>query len=272
MKKHSLVFLLVLGIASFHVFGEKIQKKPLPTPQLLKLPDLTITKMNVVHINGECKVEITILNQGNAGVPDEKYGMVGDDSKASSVRVAIGSIPSVGRYLRKVDPLGKLKKPGGIVSHVWFVTDSFSTMPAGVSSVTATVDDNSRIIESNEANNRLTKRLSCSIQGPDLTVARIYMKPENPRINQEIYFFAEIKNIGTVASTPTKASFAIGGETYPRIFNVPALNPGMPFTIKRIEKLSIAQNYLAKAVCDSDHSLVETNESNNKAELPFTVN
>ncbi len=271
MKKKFWLVFPVLCIAGSLGFGALDQQRELPTPETLKLPDLTVSNMRVVVVDGKCKVEITILNQGSGGVPEVKYGMVGDDSKASSSRVAISGIPSVGRFLRNIDPGRKLQVPGGSVTHVWFVTDDFSTLPAGVRSVTATLDDNSRIMESNETNNRLTRRLTCAVLGPDLIVSRIYMKPEAPKAGQEIFFFAEIKNIGNVAAPATKASFKIGGETYPKIFAVPALAPGAMFTARRSETLSIPRHYLTTAVADSDHTLAETIETNNENTLPFEV-
>jgi hypothetical protein len=271
MKKYVWLVFTGLCIAGSLGFGAFTQQKEFHRPEPLKLPDLTVSNMRVVMIDGKCKVEITILNQGSGGVPEEKYGMVGDDSKASSSRVAISGIPSVGRFLRNIDPDRKLQVPGGSVTHVWFVTDDFSTLPAGVSSVTATLDDNSRIMESNETNNRLTKRLNCIALGPDLIVSRIYMKPEAPKAGQESFFFAEIKNIGNVAAPPTKASFKIGGETYPKIFAVLALAPSAVFTVRRSETLAIPRHYLATAIADSAHTLAETNETNNEITLPFEV-
>ncbi len=239
----------------------------------MKYPDLKITNIEVIKINKECKVEITIRNIGTAGVPDEKYGIVGDDSKASSFRVKIGTIPSVGRYLRKVDPDGKLKVPGGVVKNIWFKTDSFSTVPPGVQSITAIADDNSKITELDESNNRLTKRLICKMKKkPDLIVQRMYMKPVNPSMNTLIYFFAHIKNIGLKQSNASKASFKIGGETSPKIYPIPALNIGQSFIIKRKIQLSIAQNYLAIVIADFTNVVPESNENNNKKDLAFTVN
>ena len=238
----------------------------------LKLPDLTITNIRVVKINKECKVEITIKNIGTAGVPDEKYGMVGNDSKASSVRVKIGSIPSVGRFLRKVDTDGKLKIPGGEVKNIWFKNDSFSTVPPGLHSITAIADDNSKISELNEHNNRLTKRLKCpKPKGPDLIVNRVYIKPSNPGTNDLIYFFAEIQNIGTLSAPISKASFRIGGETNGKIFDIPVLNPSQSFTINRKMQLSVAQNYLVTVIADVSNVVAEIDESNNKKQFPFTV-
>lgn len=248
MKAKLVIVFICIGLCVPSLMAQKrVDKSSVKVkPRILskiKLPDLKITNIRVIKLNKECKVEITIKNIGTAGVPDEKYGMVGDDSKASSVRVEIGSIPSVGRYLRKVDPDGKLKKPGGEVKHIWFKTDGFSTVPPGLHSITAIADDNSRIAELNERNNRLTKRLNCpKPKGPDLIVKRIYIKPGNPGTNDLIYFFAEIQNIGTLAVPVSKASFRIGGETNGKIFPIPVLNPGQSFQIKRRLRLSVAQN------------------------------
>jgi len=246
--------------------------KPL-IPARIKLPDLTITNIRVIKLNKECKVEITIKNIGTAGVPDEKYGMVGDDSKASSVIVKIGSIHSVGNYLRLVDPSGKLKIPGGEVKNIWFKTDSFSTVPPGLHSITAIADNNCKISELNESNNRLTKRLKCpKPKGPDLIVQRVYIKPGSPGTNDLIYFFAHIQNIGNLAAPISKASFRIGGETNGKIFPIPVLNPGQSFQIRRQMRLSVARNYLATVIADVYNVVAEIDESNNKKKFPFTVN
>ena len=167
MKSHILIFITIIAFIVPNLFTQKqvdrskTHVKP-ATFAKLKLPDLVITNIKIRMIKGKCKVELTIENRGTAGVPAIRYGMVGDDSKASSFRVKIGSIPSVGRFLRKVDPNGKLKKPGGIVRHIWFINDNFSTVPPGLHSITATADDNSKVAELNEKNNRLTRRLTCN--------------------------------------------------------------------------------------------------------------
>jgi len=270
MKVKLIIMVVCIGLCVPCLMAQKKSAKNLPEVKprnlaRMKLPDLTITNIKVIKLNKECKVEITIKNIGTAGVPDEKYGMVGDDSKASSVRVEIGSIPSVGRFLRKVDPNGKLKTPGGEVKHIWFKTDSFSTVPPGLHSITAIADDNSKISELNESNNRLTKRLKCpEPKGPDLIVKRVYIKPSNPGTNDLIHFFAQIQNIGTQAAPVSKASFRIGGETNAKIFPIPVLNPGQSFQISRQMRLSVAQNYLATVVADVYNVVAEIDESNNK--------
>jgi len=278
MKVKLIIMFVFIGLCMPSLMAQKKYDKNSTTvkpriPTRVKLPDLTITNIRVIKLNNECKVEITIKNIGTAGVPDEKYGMVGDDSKASSVRVKIGSIPSVGNYLRNVDRDGKLKIPGGEVKNIWFKTDSFSTVPPGLHSITAIADDNSKISELNEHNNRLTKRLKCpKPKGPDLIVKRVYIKPSNPGTNDLIYFFAEIQNIGTLSAPVSKASFRIGGETKGKIFYIPVLNPGQSFKISRKMRLSVAQNYLVTVIADVYNVVAEIDESNNKKKFAFTVN
>ncbi|MCK5003948.1 MAG: hypothetical protein KAS21_02620 [Candidatus Aminicenantes bacterium] len=276
-NKLTIIFVSFLFIVPLLSAQQKVDLKPVKvntnTLARIKLPDLVVSNIVVIKINNECKVELTIRNIGTAGVPAEKYGMVGDDSKASSVRVKIGAIPSTGRYLRLVDPDGKLKIPGGIVKHIWFKTDDFSTVPAGLHSITATVDDNTKIAELNENNNRMTKRLVCKMpKRPDLTIKRIYIKPPNPNKGDLIYFYAQIQNIGTAPAPASKALFKIGGETFGKTYIVPALNTGQTHEISRRLKLSIAQKYLATAIADNPDVITELNEANNKKKFGFVVN
>lgn len=109
------------------------------------------------------------------------------------------------------------------------------------------------------------------INRPDLTVASITLSPTNPTICDKILFKAVIKNIGRKASPASVAAMWVGGETYPKKFNIPALNPGAAYTIHRTEKLSVAQNYRVRVYADYSHTVIESNENNNKNRKDFTV-
>ena len=105
----------------------------------------------------------------------------------------------------------------------------------------------------------------------DLTVKSLSHSPENPTTVDTITFTAVVQNVGWRAAEPSKLSFRVGGETYPPVYPVPALNVGATHTVQRQLQLNVAQNYRNTVTVDIDNSVNESNERNNIATDDYTV-
>jgi len=105
----------------------------------------------------------------------------------------------------------------------------------------------------------------------DLTIVSLTHSPQNPTIKDKITFAADVKNIGTKRAGPSTLGFKVGGETFPVEYQVPALNPGETYTVRRDENLSVAQNYRNTVTADLKHQVPESNERNNQKTEDYTV-
>lgn len=106
---------------------------------------------------------------------------------------------------------------------------------------------------------------------PDLIVDSITVTPANPTTGDQIEFTAVIKNSGEKASPVSVAAMRVGGETYPKEFDIPALNPGAVHTIQRVQPLDVAQNYRVTVYADYPKAVTESDEDNNEKYESFTV-
>lgn len=127
-----------------------------------RLPDLAVTGIKLVK---GCKIAVTIENKGNAGVPPSYY----DLPKAVAVQMYNGTKPWGGLILKGVDPTGKLKFPGGKVTHIWFPNAANLNLTPGYHSLKVVVDFHKVLVESNELNNSLTRRVKCQKVGGIVT-------------------------------------------------------------------------------------------------------
>jgi len=124
-----------------------VQTKP-------RLPDLVVKDISLVE---DCKIKVTIANIGAAGVPAAGYDM----HNGAAIQMYRFDAPWGGIRLGAVDPDGKLKSAGGQVSWIWFPGASNLNLSPGVHSIKVVVDNNNAVMESDESNNHLTRRLNC---------------------------------------------------------------------------------------------------------------
>ena len=112
---------LFLSLGSVETYAQQVKKGELPgkdkkiSPLLRRLPDLVVSDIALIE---NCKIQVTLQNIGNAGVPDSVYSGIPD--KDSGVQMYKGGQPWGGIVLRLIDPSGLLKTPGASVTHVWF--------------------------------------------------------------------------------------------------------------------------------------------------------
>lgn len=119
-----------------------------------KMPDLVVRDIKLID---NCKIEVTIGNKGNAGVPASFY----DLPDAVGVQMYNGAQPWGGIILSGFDPQGHLKNPGGSATHVWFPGAANLNLGNGSHTIRVIVDHANVMPELNETNNSMTKTLTC---------------------------------------------------------------------------------------------------------------
>lgn len=105
----------------------------------------------------------------------------------------------------------------------------------------------------------------------DLVVISLTHSPTNPKTTELITFTAVVKNIGHERAGPSTLSFRVGGETFPKMFDIPALTPDETFTAERELRLSVARRYRNTAIADVNNHVLELNENNNQRIDVYTV-
>jgi len=138
--------------------------------------------------------------------------------------------------------------------------------------VTIYADFSKSVTERNENNNEKYKKFTVTKACPDLIINSITITPANPTTSDVIKFEISIVNIGNISASPTKVTIKIGAETNPKIFPIPALNPGAAHTILRSERLNTARNYRVSVYADYGNNSVECCENNNEMHKNFRVN
>ena len=123
------------------------------------LPDLAPVD---ISLGGDCRIMVTLTNNGPAMMPSSAY--VGP---ATGIQMYKDGAPWGGNALQGVDPAKALQPPGGSVNYLWFggaVTPNLLVTP-GQHTIRVEVDNNNIVLESNEANNNLTKPLRAGSRG-----------------------------------------------------------------------------------------------------------
>jgi len=162
-----------------------------------KLPDLIVSNIRLIK---NCKIEVSIKNIGNAGVPNSYYSL----PKAVGVQMYNGTKPWGGLILGLFDPAGKLKSPGGIAKYVWFPRASNLNLSNGIHSIKVIVDNHNYLTELKENNNSLTRRLNCK----RLSVSKITPVQNIPLqtiLTAPKRFFVDFKNAYLVYTTKYKS-------------------------------------------------------------------
>jgi hypothetical protein len=164
----TLSFFLVSLWASIS-FAQRDAKTVGHRPSLKKhikvlLPDLTIADLS---LNEKCQVVVTVKNNGPGIVPDEVWTV--HKPKSSGVYLYKDGNTWGGATIWKFDPGKALQVSGGTATYT-------STLQVkGSSTITATVDHTEQVKETNEGNNKTSKKLICkkSEGKPDLIVSDI---------------------------------------------------------------------------------------------------
>ncbi len=119
-------------------------------------PDLEVTKM---WLGDNCQINITIKNNGPGKLKAPAY----DLHNGVAVQMYKKNKPWGGIRLGAIDKNKVLVNPGGTITHVWFPLAANLKLPPGGTILKVIVDNNNVVMESNELNNSLTKKVNCVI-------------------------------------------------------------------------------------------------------------
>ncbi len=103
----------------------------------------------------------------------------------------------------------------------------------------------------------------------DLQVIRIGIIQDLTK-DKNTVFSAHIYNAGAARAGVSKVMIRVGGETYGKIFNIPELDGGKSYIIRRTEKLNVGPSYRTMIIADIDKEVTEGDEQNNRAVLNFS--
>jgi hypothetical protein len=132
----------------------------LPPPAL---PDLVPTDISLQStspaVNSPCRIILTLRNIGTGIVPDAAYV---EDPQSPYVVMYKGGGGS-GAVLNIIDRQKVLQPPGATFTNAWMGAALNLLLPPGDHTLRVEVDINNALVESNEANNSLTKTLTCGL-------------------------------------------------------------------------------------------------------------
>ncbi len=206
-----------------------------------RAPDLTITSITYSPqtplLRQEVLFTIHIANIGTAPSGPNKVNFL-VEGKSSGYQ----SVPSLA--------------PGGTtdIIYPWYAEPGQFLM-------TAQVDADNQVQESNENNNQMSVTFNMPL--PDLTVEQIYQDPVNYSSGDTVNLIAEIKNQGVGAADKSQVAFYINDALMTTKI-CPALEPGAAVNITAPW---VAQNgnSTLKVIADYYHVVTESNENNNTA-------
>jgi hypothetical protein len=170
------------------------------------LPDLAPVN---IALDGDCRIYVTLTNSGPGIMPSSAY--VGP---ATGIQMYTDGSPWGGIALGALDPSHLTQAAGGTVTYAWFPG---LTLPVGTHNVTLEVDKDHQVSENNEANNVMTRTLTCTPPAPDII-------PVSLTVNSQCQLVVTLMNIGT-APIPD-ANF---DQTGPNSVSIQMYNDGQPF-------------------------------------------
>jgi len=190
----------------------------------------------------------TIKNQGNGSSTNGNVHFYFDDSTTQYTYKPINGITA-----------GSVTT----VSFIWKAQPDFHTL-------TAIVDKNNNIDESNELNNE--KNVTFSIVSlPDLIVQNITWTPNSCTIGDTVTFTATIKNQGTQKSDNSIINFYFDGSN--TVYTHQILPEILAGSTKKVTFTWIAQkgSHTIKAAADKENAVTEIDEINNEKTVTFSV-
>jgi len=118
------------------------------------LPDLAISAITLLR---DCKMELTLRNEGPGPLSDQAY----DPKQGVAIQMSRDGQAWGGIRLAGVDPAKKLKVPGGSIKAIWFPNAANLKLTNGPQDITVMIDRLNSVAEVTELNNVLNKRLLC---------------------------------------------------------------------------------------------------------------
>ena len=209
---------------------------------LASLPDLTVTSLTgdkAVYEAGETVAVTAVVK--NIG---EKA------SAATKVRLTVSGI---GTFSKNVSALGI-----GATQAVTFAFTAPTALSAQNISVTAFVDPDNIIAESNENNNMRTATISINALRPDIEI--IDSTITDWYAGKDVTVSATVRNNTAQPVPSVDIRLTIGDKSYTE--RIPVAGNGSNLAVLRIT-VPPAGSYSVKLIADPDNKLDETDESNN---------
>lgn len=213
--------------------------------EMLPLPDLTPTLISVSKLGVlDYTVTATIENQGNVDAGKFKVELRADASLIDQIEVSSLSADA-----------------STTVTFEWKPTDT------GIYTLKVTVDPDDVIEEIDETNNELTK--SYGVELPDLTVA--FKTVPSELVEDETYTIeVEVSNIGEEDAGAFSVALEADGVTIGSV-DVRKLAAGSSKALQFSWTPEEAGTYTLKATVDPLDEVVESDETNNTAQVTVTV-
>jgi len=141
-----------------------------PTPATAG-PDLVVTD---VAVNADCQIVVSLANRGSESLQASAY----DAYLGASLSMRRSGQTFGGWRLAAIDAERRLRSPGGML--IWTRAEP---RVEGQLDLEVTIDSGGVVAESNESNNVLSRRLSCSPPLPDLALLEVdFTEDCRPRV------------------------------------------------------------------------------------------
>lgn len=211
--------------------------------KVLALPDLTVSSLTSekpLYEAGETvTVSAVVKNIGQCSSP------------ATTVRL---TVPNIGTYSKSIMALS-----AGASQTVTFLFTAPTSLSAQSITVTALVDPDNSIAESNESNNTRTATVTVNALRPDIEVVDSTIM--DWYAGMDVTVSATVRN-RTAQPVPSVAiRLIIGSVSYTE--NIPIPGSGSNLVVFRITVPQTAGDYSVQIIADPDGALNETDESNN---------
>ncbi|WP_053849861.1 CARDB domain-containing protein [Streptomyces sp. NRRL B-24085] len=213
------------------------------TPQ----PDLVVTDLTWSPTSPSesdaVSVRATVRNAGNAAAPASTLNVSVEGTVAGSA--SVGSL-AAGQSTTVDVPVGK--------------------RPMGSYTVSAVVDPDDTVTESDNGNNSRTAATKLTVSqspGPDLTVTGITTNPSSPAVGADVSFTVAVRNRGTTAvAAGSVTQLTVGSSTLRGTAPAIAAGATADVTIGGTWKATSGGATLT-ATADATNTVTETNEGNN---------
>jgi len=143
------------------------------------------------------------------------------------------------------------------------------TAASGEHNISVVVDAENVIVESNETNNNASKTITVE-KKPDLCPTDISFSPASPPEEDSVTITAVISNSGCTAAKDFTVSFFVDGALIGNTTNI-SVN-ALSRSKAVITWASVLGTYDIRVFADSGDVIQESNETNNNASKPITVN
>ena len=210
---------------------------------VLALPDLTVTTLtgdkSIYEAGDTVTISASVKNNGPTA------------SAATTIQLAV---PNIGTYSKSVSTLA-----AGASQTVQFTFTAPTALTSQSITVTANVDPDNLIQESNENNNTRTATIAVNALRPDIEV--VDSTVTDWYAGMDVTVSATIRN-RTAQPVPSVAvRLTIGGLAYTE--TVPIAGNGSNLAVFRMTVPSTPGSYTVKIIADPDGALNETDENNN---------